>query len=130
MSSRHRNKIIISSLVILGAILILLGSGNFKTTKDTNEEYAKKLESKLEGFLTEVEGINEAIVIITIDEAYQEASEAFFSSNDTISSPPSVKGVAIACTNGDNYAVKQKVTNLVASYLGITTNKINIVAIK
>ena len=42
---------------------------------------------------------------------------------------PIVRGVAIACTNGNDDLVRMKITDLISSYLGISSNRIKIVAI-
>ncbi len=130
MPKRHRNKIIISSLVILGAILIIFGSISGKKSSQGYEEYVNSIEKKLEEFLKSVDGIDEARVIITLDELSYENSDELFGGNDETSSLPSVRGVAVACTRGDNYEVQNKITQLVSSYLGIPTNRVKIVAIK
>lgn len=130
MPKRHRNKIIISSLVILGAILIIFGSISGKKSSQGYEEYVNSIEKKLEEFLKSVDGIDEARVIITLDELSYENSDELFGGNDETSSLPSVRGVAVACTHGDNYEVQNKITQLVSSYLGIPTNRVKIVAIK
>ena len=92
----------------------------------------------MENFLLTVKGIENVNVIITLESSNDKddtktSSNGYFSittSKDNASSYeiyPSVRGVAIACTNGDNDEVKNKITRLVAAYLGISTNRIEIV---
>lgn len=130
MLKRNKNKIIISSLVILGIVLILSSSLAGKKTDNSNEEYINSLETKIEEFLKEVDGIKEAKVIITLEEYDKESNEELFGDNSDTTSVPKVRGVAVACTNGDNYAVQEKITSLISSYLGIPSNRVKIVAIK
>ncbi len=139
----NKNKIIISSLVIIGILLILLSSYDFskKEEKDTSASlYTEALEKKIEGFLKKVDGIYEAKVIVTLDtseeKVYAQNSNGFDYILTNDGSPisvteiyPTVRGVAIACTNGDNDDIKMKITELISAYLGISSNRIKIVSI-
>ena len=144
MIKKHKNKIIIIALVILGIIFILLSSFNFNKNKSKNEfsatTYTKELEKKIESFLKDVDGIKNAKVILTLEcsnehvYAKNESSyDYFISSNGDLVEVteifPVVRGVAIACTNGDDDIVRMRVTELISSYLGISSNRIKIVAI-
>ena len=40
------------------------------------------------------------------------------------------RGVAIACTNGNDDRVKMQLTKLISAYLGISSNRIEIIGIK
>ena len=136
MQKRNKNKIIISSLVILGIALILVGSLQGKSTKSSSsyEEYINALEGKIEDFLKKVDGIRDAEVIITLEEYNLEsegASSSVFGNDDTTSTTlPKVRGVAVACTNGDNYEIQIKVTEIISKFLGIPSNRIKIVSKK
>lgn len=130
MLKKHRNKIIISSLVILGIILILFGSLSLENQGKENENYINSLEKKLESFLVGIDGINEADVIIMLEEAESEHATGVFATENNTINYPKVSGVAVACTNGNDYKTKQQITNVVSSYLGVPTNRIKIVAIK
>lgn len=141
MFKKHKNKIIISSLVIIGIFLILVGSFSTKK-KDKSafsfDDYTDSLEEKLEGFLKNVEGINKVRVIITLDTSYEEIygkdGDDYITVNKepvTISSlSPKIRGVAVACTNGDSIEVQRKITDIISAFLGIPTNRIKIVAIR
>ena len=70
MFKKYKNKIIISSLVIIGVLLLLISSFDFskKDEKDTSSYlYTEALEKKIEEFLKKVDGIYEAKVIVTLD---------------------------------------------------------------
>ena len=86
-----------------------------------------------------VDGIHNVKVIITLDSS----AEKLFASNDTSLSLigdskenqnasmeiyPYVRGVAVSCTNGESDYVKNKVTRLLSAYLGIPSNRIEIVS--
>jgi hypothetical protein len=147
MFKKHKNKIIISSLVIVGIILILAGSFSKKqssTQSDFDAEiYTEKLEKKIEDFLKNVEGIKNANVIITLDTSKEDIYAQNQSTFDylIISSSngesgikisevyPTVRGIAIACTNGDNPDVQYRITEIISKYLGISSNRIKIVSI-
>lgn len=131
MQRRNRNKIIISSLVILGVLMIMWSSlfERKDRTNDSYEQYVSKLECKLEEFLKNIDGIRDADVIITLDEySTDDDSTSVSWSNSSVNNNtlPRVRGVAVACTNGDKYDVQITVTEIVSKYLGIPTNKIKI----
>lgn len=146
MIKKHKNIIIVVGLLLLGVGLILFSTLKSKFSQKTDsefscEEYTKSLEEKLEKFLLSVDGIHNVNVIITLDSS----AEKLFSSDDNSLSLiggtkdkenqsasmeiyPYVRGVAIACTNGDNDYVKNKLTRLISAYLGIPSNRIEIVS--
>ena len=133
MFKKNKNKIIISSLVIIGVTLILIASFQEKS-KGTNtfDDYCNELELKIEAFLKNVEGIEDVNVIVTLEPLEKSDSfEDVFNSESTEEvSLPQVRGVAVACTNGDNYEMQKKVTDIITSYLGISSKRVKIVAIK
>ncbi len=144
MLKKYKNKIIILSLVIIGILLILLSTFDFKENeknKYNSTLYTDELEKKIEHFLKSVDGIYEVNVILSLDTK----EETVYAQNNTgldyiltnDGSPiivteiyPTVRGVAIACTNGDNDNVKMKVTELICAYLGISSNRVKIVSIR
>ena len=142
MFKKYKNKIIISSLVIIGIALILLSSFDFSKKKNDSLPtlYTEALEDKIEDFLKNVDGINEAKVILTLDTSNESVYAQSSSSLDYILTSdgkpisvteiyPTVRGVAIACTGGERDDIKIKVTELIGAYLGISSNRIKIVGI-
>ncbi len=143
MFKKHKNKIIISSLVIIGVLLIGLSSFDFSTKKEegfNSTLYTNALETKIENFLKNVHGIKEAEVILTLDTSEEMVYAQNGSGLDYIltsdGSPvtvteiyPTIRGIAIACTNGDNIEIKAQITELICAYLGISSNRIKIVPI-
>ena len=148
MFKKYKNKIIISSLVIIGIILILIGTFSKKTSSSQDdfdaELYTEKLEKKIEDFLKTVDGISRVEVIVTLEsskeDVYAQNQSTFDyliidSSNGKSGVKiseiyPTVRGIAIACTNGDDPTVQYKITEIISKYLGISSNKIKIVSIK
>ncbi len=142
MFKKYKNKIIISSLVIIGIALILLSSFDFSKKEDNSQPtlYTEALEKKIEDFLKNVDGINEAKVILTLDTANESVYAQSSSGLDYILTSdgkpisvteiyPTVRGVAIACTGGERDDIKIKVTELISAYLGVSSNRIKIVGI-
>ena len=142
MFKKYKNKIIISSLVIIGIALILLSSFDFSKKKNDSLPtlYTEALEDKIEDFLKNIDGINEAKVILTLDTSNESVYAQSSSGLDYILTSdgkpisvteiyPTVRGVAIACTGGERDDIKIKVTELIGAYLGISSNRIKIVGI-
>lgn len=148
MKINNKKVLLIVGLILIGILLIFLGNksqnSNSKNQAIDYESYTKALEKKIENFLLSIDGINKANVIITLDTLNEQFStknqitydflsnnskseEALTNTNELF---PTVKGIAIACTNGNSDDVKVKVTRLIVAYLGISSNRIEIVGIK
>lgn len=133
--SQENNKLkshskIIIILFIVGITLLIIGSfaeTRTTTTENNIDEYIESTESKLEHFLLEVKGIKSVKVIITA-EAFSN-TDKYGQSNENQATTV-IKGVVVACTNGDRSNVKAEVTDIVSKYLGIGTNKIKVTDIK
>ena len=144
-----KSYIFVAILAVLGILFLVIGSICTKESQETNynidyKSYTSELEKKLENFLLSIDGINKAKVIITLENS----SEQVYAQNQTTydfltitsengESPvyiteiyPIVRGVAISCTNGGNDEVKMKINKLISAYLGISSNRIEIVEIK
>lgn len=120
---KYKNIILVSFIFILGLALLLVNSNQNIKTNDNQFEYIEKIEKKLEDFLLNINGIHKVNVIITLEGSSNSSHNA--SENEQIN----VKGVAIACTNGENMTIKEKLTKIVSAYFDIPTNKIEIVGI-
>lgn len=145
MLKKHKNIIFISVLVLIGVLLIILSSFDCSSDEKTEDfssiDYTRELEGKIEAFLKKVDGIKEAKVVITLDSSVQKIYAQnennlsyILSGNGTpitvTELAPTIRGVGVACTNGDNDYVKMQITELLSCYLGISSNKIKIVPIK
>lgn len=147
MKLKNKKVIFIIGLILIGILLIFIGNtSQDNSTKNQTfdyESYTKMLEKKIENFLLSIDGINKVKVIITLDNlneiydqntakydyltTYSSNNENLFATNEVY---PSVRGIAIACTNGNNDEVKVKLTNLISAYLGISSFRIEVVGIK
>lgn len=128
-NSKKKRAVIIIAMFALGIIFIIAGSVFGKERNDLdNEKYIKDMECKLEDFLINVKGIKKVKVIITLDEYSGVDADSF--NNSVSESYPSVRGVCVACSNGNDIYVQTEVTEIVSKYLGIGTNKVKITSIK
>lgn len=137
-----KNKKLYIVIIIIGVVgALLLFSAKFKQTNKENTNislntYTTYIEDKIESFLLSVDGIKNVRVIVTLEDSGEKLyinQGSFlkdYSGNGTVASEsyPSIRGVAIACTNGDNDFVKNRITKLISAYLGISTNRIEIVS--
>ena len=143
MKLKNKKVIFIIGLILIGILLIFIGNtSQDSSTKNQTfdyESYTKMLEKKIENFLLSIDGINKVKVIITLDnlnEIYDQNTAkydyitTYSSNNENLEVYPSVRGIAIACTNGNNDEVKVKLTNLISAYLGISSFRIEVVGIK
>lgn len=146
MLKKYKYVFIVAGLVILGIILIFTSSLFEKSSKSepdfSYELYTSELEEKIEDFLLGVNGIKNVDVIVTLDTssekvyAQNQSTLDFITINSGTSKTPvyiaeiypTVRGIAVSCTNGDNDAVKTKLTRLLSAYLGISSNRIEIVS--
>lgn len=151
--SGGKNKIWMLSLgFIIGILLIIWGSASaekeeqIQPSDEPGEEkyYSEILEEKLTAFLESVNGIDSVEVLVTVDggseykyagkgggEGY--ASDYLVINNGENEEPvvvqeiyPKIRGVAVVCTGGNSSAVKEQVTSLLSTALGISSNKIEV----
>ena len=133
--------------LFLGLILLTLPQKNSEATEPSEKintaSYTNELELKITALLLEVEGIEKATVMVTLDNNGKQvlAENTSSSSNELViinngssdsgilltETTPVVRGVAIVCSDGNNAAIKEKITSLVSSALGIPTNRITVV---
>ena len=128
----------IKIILITGALVILLIALSGLTTEKKNEsdnvlfdynqqkQYEEALETKLSDVLSEIEGIGNINIMITLDSS----EESIFSDNKkeiTSVKTPSVRGVIVVCDGGDNIVIKEKVISAVAGVFGISTTRISVI---
>lgn len=136
-----------AAAVAIGIILLFIPVNNKADTTDEDAKnisfYTEELENKITALLLKVDGINDATVLITLENTGQQilAENTSTSSKEYViinngeadegikitDIYPEVRGVAVVCTNGNDAAVKEKITSLLASALGIPTNRITVV---
>ena len=137
-----------------GVLLLLFGSVwsgdsmNVKTEASATEAYysvrfyTENLEERIASLCREVNGINEAHVLLTLDGGsefvYAETGENTARDYVILQGTeengavlvkeiyPKIRGVAVVCTRGDDSAVRLTVTELLAAALGIPTSSIRV----
>lgn len=136
LTALGKHKFVMAGLLAIGILLIIAGSLGAKddSSVQTNEptDYESMLERRLEELCLSVAGINEAKILVTVDKTSYDASKSSVSSpyradDNTL---PTVRGVAAVVTNGDDASVKKTLTELIASSLGIPTNRVSVARCK
>lgn len=126
-SIKHIEKII-AVLAVVIMLLIYFGtscSPKEKTSIEQNTgeyDYCTDTVKELEAKLSQIEGVGEVSVLVNW------TNDAEVSNTDTVTSFPRPEGVIIICEGGNNLSVKLKLISSVASYFGISENKINVLA--
>lgn len=129
-------------LIILSLILPVKSESNGETA----EFYSKQLEEKIASLLSDVKGAGKVSVLLTLDcggesvlaensetSGEKRATDILVINGKSGDEPvklkeifPKVRGVAVVCDGGDNVDVKNKITELLSSALGIPTNRITV----
>lgn len=130
-------------LLLLGLGLLLIGGlgGGREATDDVadTEAYRARLTAEVETLLAAVRGVGEVRVLLTLEagesRVYAEGATGgtLTAGGEAIlveSRPPRVLGVAVVCTGGGDPAVREEITALLASSLGIGTHKVKVSAKK
>lgn len=113
-------------------IMIALGGifGGSAKKADTSVKYdlsvyERELEDRLANILSEIEGVGDINVMITLDTS--EKTEYGKNSDMLLSvTAPKVRGVIVVCDGGDSITVKEKVTDAVKGIFGINTAHISV----
>lgn len=103
--------------------------------------YAEELEQKLKGVISEIKGVSDVTVMLTIDGTEEKVYAADTAESDSKTESktvvvgskeallqatkyPKVRGVVVVCKGGNSAAVKEKVVNAVSTVLDIPTSKV------
>ena len=135
--------------LVCGILLLLMGNMNLSGNKREEEAnmvryYTEALERRIESLCTSVAGIQEAEVLLTLEND----REYVYAQNSTTEGStleyvilsrsneeeavllteicPRVRGVAVVCTGGDSSAVKQTIVSLLSASLGISSHRIHV----
>lgn len=130
--------------IILGVVLLITDIKEPQTTTSAKENetytdnYTYYLEKKTEEMINKINGVSNANVMITL----KNSGEQVFASDSSETNKkhvivddslvcineymPEVEGVAVVCNGGDNAVIKQKITELLCSLLGIYSTHIYI----
>lgn len=117
--------------VIIGAVAILLimlsSYVDFSTIgrRQSTEEYSEALRAQLLDIVSQIEGVGEAKVFLTMDNS---GENVYLSNSDTKtkSIEPTVRGVVIVCDGGDDPIVSDRVLGAVTRSLDISSDKVYI----
>lgn len=92
---------------------------------DTSLEYEEELEVRLEAILSQMEGVGEVEVMITLKPSAKTQDNSF--TYTTQNTYPEVEGVFVVTQGGDNSSVKLAITEAIQALFGIDVHKIKIV---
>lgn len=125
----------ITAALIVGAVLILfLSLGGLKGGEKENaarpfqerSAYETELEQRLTDILSEIEGIGELSVMVTLDTSerteYGKNEEMLLSVK-----MPQVRGVIVVCGGGDNAVVREKVIRAVSGVFAVSSTRVSVV---
>ena len=122
-----RNQWIFLLLAALGVLLFVLG-GIMGGREDIRTDYAGYLEDRVRALCLSIDGVKEAEVFLTLDEAAAVSAGMF--GEGGASAYPAVRGVAVVCTGGERPHVRQTVTMLLSAALGIPSNRISVAGVR
>ena len=113
MKTVQKKRVLIGALVLLALILLFLAELASKTSASvTKEREEVLLEERLSRLIETLDGVSRADVMVTLDSYGNEKAS------------PSVRGVSVVCHGKKREDIKVKVTVMVATALGITSDKI------
>lgn len=130
--------------ILLGIILLFADtqtksvSTSTKTTNPTTSDYVDILEQKTEDLINKINGVSNANVMITLKNSGKQVFALDSSETNkkhvivdnglvcTDELVPEIEGVAVVCNGGNNIVIKQKITELLCSLLGIYSSHIYI----
>jgi len=123
MLKRYK-KLLFSVLIgFFGLLLIVLS--NYKSTENANltsNTTENALENKIERFLLNIEGIKKVDVVLTLKNDIEVSYNENQGNNN-------VNGIAIACTNGNDPEIQEKITRIISAFLDLPANRIEIVGL-
>lgn len=113
---------------VLGAALIFLSSlGAFSEDKQqlssSVSEYREDMQSSLQNMLSQIEGVGNVSVLLTIENSVE---GVYLENNSTKTKEiePVIRGVVVACDGGDDVIVTQRVLSAVTKALNISSAKV------
>lgn len=133
-----RNEKSLKIILIAGLFLIIIiafsGFSAGKTEKNDKmffdynrqSEYEQALEKKLSSVLSEINGIGNIDIMITLDTSEE---NRFDDKEDELVCvrTPSVRGVIVVCDGGDNIIIREKVISAVSGAFGISTTRVSVI---
>ena len=121
--------------LIVGAVLILfLSLGGLKSGEaeaadrpyEDRSAYEAELERRLTDILSEIEGIGELSVMVTLDTSEQ---TEYGKNEDMLLSVkmPQVRGVIVVCGGGDSVIVQEKVVRAVTGVFAVSSTRVSVI---
>lgn len=124
---KFKNIVIIMGVVGIGLIFIsTLSAFNPSEQKDTSysvTEYKEDMQSSVENLLSQVDGVGNVTVLLTIENSV-ECVYLENNSTKTKEIEPIIRGVVVACDGGDDPVVIERVLNVVTKALNISSAKV------
>ena len=131
---------------IIGVLLILLGA--FRETNEVQDEdldirvraYTERLEGKIEEMLSELQGVGDVHVLVTLDgsSTFVYATDQKDNGTDYVileqgdTQKPvllqevlsDIRGISVVCKNGDDPEIRRKIIGLLCTGFGIPSNRV------
>lgn len=124
---KFKNIVIIMGIVGIGLIFIsTLSAFNPSEKNDTSysvTEYKEDMQSSVENLLSQVDGVGNVTVLLTIENSV-ECVYLENNSTKTKEIEPIIRGVVVACDGGDDPIVIERVLNVVTKALNISSAKV------
>ncbi len=134
---------------LLGVLLLVIGGNTETSTDETSEsymsaaelaEYRTALESEIAKMCDAVAGVSSVEVMVTFSHGGRviyatdaDGDPATVGSGSAqkplpeATEPPAIAGVGVVCRGGDSPAVRQALTDLLSTALGISASRVSIV---
>jgi len=119
-------------LIGLSAVFLIFISGQFQGDEPidinadlSSSEYCDALEAQLTDMIESIDKTGQAKVLLTLENSYE---YIYLEDDKTLTKilEPKIRGVAVACTGGDDPVVVEKITGLISTVLSISTSSITV----
>lgn len=153
---KNKNFIMIVLGILCGVALFALGStdnGDSSNKKSTTDQltydsaelktYTEALEYKIENFLSQIKGLSNVTVILTVESSGETVYATEGENSDYVIIKDSdgsesaiplteitakIRGIAVVCDYGENDKLKMTVIELLASLFDVGSNRISIIS--
>ncbi len=119
---------------VVKALILFLSIGGLKSggteaaarPYEDRSAYEAELEKRLTDILSEIEGIGELRVMVTLDTSEQ---TEYGKNEDMLISVkmPQVRGVIVVCGGGDSVVVREKVVRAVTSVFAVSSTRVGVI---
>lgn len=94
-------------------------------TELSSSAYCTSLTSELTSMIEGIESAGSTRVLLTLESSYE---YIYLDDDKTLAKiiEPKIRGVAVACTGGDDPVVIEKITKLLSTVLSVNTNSISV----